>query len=65
MRGYGQEGGAVRTGWDTDMLWTCFVLLLLAWMFCTLVLSVGGLAIHLLLVLAAVMLLVRLVGGGV
>jgi hypothetical protein len=44
------------------MLWTVFVLLLLAWMICV-VISVGGLAIHLLLVLAAVVLLARLVGS--
>jgi Family of unknown function (DUF5670) len=45
------------------MLWTLFVLLLLAWMICVLVLSVGGIAIHLLLILAALVLLVRLVGS--
>jgi hypothetical protein len=43
------------------MLWTLFVLLLLAWMI-GVVISVGGIAIHLLLVLAAAVLLVRLVG---
>jgi hypothetical protein len=45
------------------MLWTFFVLLLLAWMFCVLVANVSAIAIHLLLVLAAIVLLVRLVGG--
>ena len=45
------------------MLWTLFVLLLLAWMICVLVVNVAGIAIHLLLVAAAVVLLVRLVGG--
>jgi hypothetical protein len=45
------------------MLWTLFVLLLLAWMVCVLVLSVGGVAIHLLLVAAAIVLFVRLVGS--
>jgi hypothetical protein len=44
------------------MLWTLFVLLLLAWMVCVLMLNVVGLAIHLLLVLAAIVLVVRLVG---
>ena len=45
------------------MLWTLFVLLLLAWMFCVLVVNVSAVAIHLLLVLAAIVLLVRLIGG--
>jgi Family of unknown function (DUF5670) len=45
------------------MLWTLFVLLLLAWLFCVLVVNVTAIAIHLLLVLAAVVLVVRLVGG--
>jgi len=45
------------------MLWTLFVLLLLAWMVCVLVVNVAGVGIHLLLVLAAVVLFVRLVGG--
>ncbi|HEX4084290.1 MAG TPA: hypothetical protein VHY22_05225 [Chthoniobacteraceae bacterium] len=45
------------------MLLTIFVLLLLAWMFCVLVLNVSVVAIHLLLVGAAIVLLVRLVGG--
>jgi hypothetical protein len=45
------------------MLWTLFVLLLLAWMVCVLVANVAGVAIHLLLVLAAGVLLLRLVGG--
>jgi len=49
-------------GSNARMLWTLFVLLLLAWMICV-VISVGGLAIHLLLVLAAVVLLARLVGS--
>jgi len=40
-----------------------FVLLLLAWMVCVLLVNVAGVAIHLLLVLAAIVLLVRLVGG--
>ena len=34
------------------MLWTLFVVLLLAWMICVLVVNVGGVAIHLLLVVA-------------
>jgi hypothetical protein len=45
------------------MLWTLFVLLLLAWMICVLLVGVGGLAIHLLLILAAVVLVLRLAGG--
>jgi len=45
------------------MLWTVFVLLLLAWMICVLVANVAGVAIHLLLVAAAVVLLLRLVDG--
>jgi len=45
------------------MLWTVFVLLLLAWMICVLVANVAGVAIHLLLVVAAIVLLMRLVGG--
>lgn len=44
------------------MLWTLFVLLLLAWMFCVLVANVTGLGIHVLLVLAAAILLMRLAG---
>jgi len=44
------------------MLWTLFVVLLLAWMICVLVVNVGGVAIHLLLVVAAIVLLTRLVG---
>jgi uncharacterized membrane protein len=44
------------------MLWTLFVLLLLAWMICVLVVGMGGVGIHLLLVLAAIVLLTRLVG---
>jgi hypothetical protein len=45
------------------MLWTLFVLLLLAWMVCVLVVNVAGVAVHLLLVAAAVILFLRLVGG--
>ena len=45
------------------MLWTLFVLLLLAWMVCVLVFNVVGIAIHLLLVIAAVVLFARLLGG--
>jgi hypothetical protein len=45
------------------MLWTLFVLLLLVWMICVLVVGVGGLAIHLLLVAAAAVLLSRMVGS--
>jgi hypothetical protein len=45
------------------MLWTLFVLLLLAWMVCVLVVNVAGVSIHLLLVLAAIVLFFRLVDG--
>jgi len=45
------------------MLWTLFVVLLLVWMVCVLVVNVAGVAIHLLLVAAAIVLLVRLFGG--
>ena len=43
------------------MLWTQFVVLLLAWMICMLILHVTGVAVHLLLVLAAIVLLLGLV----
>ncbi len=46
------------------MLWTLFVLLLLAWMTCVVIVGVTGIAIHLLLVLAAIVLVTRLVGIG-
>jgi hypothetical protein len=45
------------------MLWTFFVLLLLAWMVCVLVVGVSGLAIHLLLVVAGFVLLSRLLAA--
>ena len=45
------------------MLWTIFVVLLLAWMVCVLVVNAAGIAVHLLLVAAAAVLLVRLLGG--
>jgi hypothetical protein len=45
------------------MLWTLFVLLILAWMICVLAVGVAGVAIHLLLVAAAVVLIARLVGA--
>ncbi len=45
------------------MLCTRFVLLLLIWMVCVLVANVAGVGIHLLLVLAAIVLFVRLVGS--
>ncbi len=44
------------------MLWTLFVLLLLAWMTCVLVVNVTAVAIHLLLVAAAIVLVTRLLG---
>jgi hypothetical protein len=46
------------------MLWTLFVLLLLAWMICVLVVGVSSVAIHLLLVAAAVVLFSRLLSTG-
>ena len=45
------------------MLWTLFVVLLLAWMICVLFANVAGVAIHLLLVAAAILLVARLVGS--
>ena len=45
------------------MLWTLFVALQLAWMILVLVAKVTGLAIHLLLLAAAAVLAVRLLGG--
>lgn len=45
------------------MLWTLFVLLLLAWMICVLVVNVAGVAVHLLLVLAVIVLVGHLFGG--
>jgi len=62
--GYGWNRLEVRIRATRPMLWTLFVLLLLAWMVCVLVANVAGIAIHLLLVLAAIVLLVRLVGTG-
>jgi hypothetical protein len=44
------------------MLWTLFVSLLLAWLICVVVVGVTGLAIHLLLLVAAIVLLSRFVG---
>jgi hypothetical protein len=44
------------------MLWTFFVVLLLAWMICVLIVGIGGIAIHLLLIVAAIVLVTRLVG---
>ena len=46
------------------MLWTLFVVLLLAWLICLVVIKTVGLAIHLLLVLAVVVLIYRLLKGG-
>ena len=45
------------------MLWTLFVLLLLAWLICVLMGFAGVISIHLLLVLAVIVLLARLLGG--
>jgi hypothetical protein len=46
------------------MLWTLFVMLLLAWMICVLVAGVTSVAIHLLLVAAVVVLVSRLLSWG-
>ncbi len=46
------------------MLWTLFVLLLLAWMACVIVIGVSGVGIHLLLVAAAAVLFSRLLSAG-
>jgi len=46
------------------MLWTVFVVLLLAWLICVLVVKTVGLAVHLLLVLALAVLIVRLLKSG-
>jgi Family of unknown function (DUF5670) len=46
------------------MLWTLFVLLLLAWLICVVIAGVTGMAVHLLLVAAAILLVTRLVGAG-
>lgn len=45
------------------MLWTLFVLLVLAWLIGVVVVGVTGLAIHLLLIAAVILLATRLVGG--
>jgi len=44
------------------MLWTLFVLLLLAWLICVVVIGVTGFAIHILLIIAAIVLVTRLLG---
>jgi len=46
------------------MLWTLFVLLLLAWLICVVVVGITGMAIHLLLIAAGILLITRLVGVG-
>jgi len=45
------------------MLWTSFVLLLLAWLICVVVAGVTSLAVHLLLLAAGAVLLTRLAWG--
>jgi preprotein translocase subunit Sss1 len=45
------------------MLWTLFVLLLLAWLIGVVVVGVTGFAIHILLIVAGILLVTRLVGG--
>jgi hypothetical protein len=45
------------------MLWTFFVLLLLAWLVCVVIVGITGVAIHLLLIAAGILLITRLAGG--
>jgi hypothetical protein len=61
--GYGWNRGVIRIPADNAMLWTLFVLLLLAWLICVLMGFAGVISIHLLLVLAVIVLLARLLGG--
>jgi hypothetical protein len=49
-------------GKDTTMLWTILLILLVLWVL-GLLGSVGGAAVHLLLVLAAIVLIAQLVSG--
>jgi hypothetical protein len=44
------------------MLWTLFVVLLLVWLVCVVVAGITSVAIHLLLIAAAAVLVMRLVG---
>ena len=53
---------AARNGKDPTMLWTILVILLVLWLL-GLIGSIGGSAIHLLLVLAAIVLIAQLVSG--
>jgi tetrahydromethanopterin S-methyltransferase subunit G len=52
-----------RIGRDTTMLWTILVILLVLWVLGFLVFHVAGGLIHLLLIVAAVILVVRLLQG--
>jgi hypothetical protein len=55
-------GLTVASGKETTMLWTILLILVVLWVL-GLLGSVGGAAIHLLLVLAAIVLIAQLVSG--
>ena len=55
-------GITVAAGKDTTMLWTILLILLVLWVL-GLLGSIGGAAVHLLLVLAAIVLIAQLVSG--
>jgi hypothetical protein len=55
-------GPMAANGKDTTMLWTILLILLVLWVL-GLLGSVGGAAVHLLLVLAAIVLIAQLVSG--
>jgi Family of unknown function (DUF5670) len=58
----GAAGTTTANGKDTTVLWTILLILLVLWVL-GLLGSVGGAAIHLLLVLAAVVLIAQLISG--
>jgi hypothetical protein len=55
-------GNTAANGKDTTMLWTILLILLVLWVL-GLLGSIGGAAVHLLLVLAAIVLIAQLVSG--
>jgi Family of unknown function (DUF5670) len=55
-------GRSAANGKDTAMLWTILLILLVLWVL-GLLGSVGGAAVHLLLVLAAIVLIAQLLSG--
>lgn len=59
-RGRGCDSGKRN---PITMLWTLFVVLLLAWLVCVIVLKTVGLVVHLLLLFAVVLLVWRLLDG--